>query len=209
MLVRDVEKKKNLAQNAMLGFGNIYRTLDASAVAVFLSDLEPHKRLDRIIHLEKKSKARNENYIATLPIAASFLLGEGNAATFFKQVATDAMSTIKPVPTIEPVQTWSTKNAALMAQTFVYAATSHGLSTCMMEGFDARRTRRILRIPDRYGIPLMVVMGYEYDGDDEQDEMIETPRLEKDEVFFGDTFGEKLCLDDDDNASNNVDREAV
>ena len=50
----------------MLGPGNMYRTIDSSAIAVFLSDLEPQKRLDRIMELEKESGVRTKQYLATL-----------------------------------------------------------------------------------------------------------------------------------------------
>jgi len=196
MLVRSHEIKSSLAQNAMLGFGNIQRVHDSAAVAVFLSDLEPHKRLDRIVELEKDSGARNENYLASLPIAATFLMGEGHMSTWFKKTATNALSAMQPMPTIDSVESWSYKNTAIMAQTLVLAAVSHGLGTCMMEGYDVRRTRQILRIPDRYAVPLMVVMGYEYDEGREGaiHEVKKTPRLKKQEVMFGDVFGEALDL---------------
>ena len=91
------------------------------------------------------------------------------------------------MPEIDPVQSWSYKNTGLVAQTFVYAAESHGLATTMMEGFDPRRTREILRIPDRYAVPLMVATGYEYE--EEQTQGM-TPRLDLSEIVFSDTFGE-------------------
>jgi hypothetical protein len=96
------------------------------------------------------------------------------------------------------------------------AATAHGLSTCMMEGYDARRAMEILRVPPgRYGLPIMVATGYGYDGtatpashaddlggeDDAEEEegdsddkrrTTRTPRLGMNELFFGDTFGEPL-----------------
>lgn len=40
------------------------------------------------------------------------------------------------------------------------AATSHGLATCPMEGFDMRRMRKALRIPLRYSVPIVVCIGY-------------------------------------------------
>merc|ERR1740139_1033112 len=63
LLLRNPTLKHNLAQNAMLGFGNIQRTHDSAAVAVFLSDLTPHKRLDRILELETNHGARTGNYL--------------------------------------------------------------------------------------------------------------------------------------------------
>ncbi len=192
ILLQNQEIKEELGRTAMLGPGNVYRTIDSSAIAVFLSDLQPHKRLNRIIELEKQSNARTKEYIATLPIAATFLTGEGKVATMMKQFATNIMSPIQPMPTIDNVQAWSYKNTSLMAQTFVLAATSHGLSTCLMEGYDSRRVKEVLRIPDRYDVPLMCGVGYEYEGDQDKMQTIRTPRLPMEEVFFSDLFGKEL-----------------
>ncbi len=201
ILLQNQTIKEELGETAMLGPGNIYRTIDSSAIAVFLSDLQPHKRLNRIIELEKQSNARTKEYIATLPIAATFLTGEGTVATMMKQFATNIMSPIQPMPTIDNVQAWSYKNTSLMAQTFVLAATSHGLSTCLMEGFDSRRVKEVLRIPDRYDVPLMCGVGYEYqESNEDKMQTIRTPRLPMDEVFFSDMFGKKLEIDQADEA---------
>jgi nitroreductase len=167
-------------------------------MAVFLADFEPHKRLPRIIELEKEGGMRTKQYMASLPIASTFLMGEGKVATLMKQVATHMMSPIKPVPSIDSVKLWSYKNTSLAAQTFVLAATSQGLATCFMEGYDDRRVKELLRIPDRYGVPLMCCIGYEYQDEDESSTSSngakKAPRLGLDEVFFGDTFGSELKL---------------
>jgi nitroreductase len=187
-MVQNQALKEQLSQDAMLGPGNQFRTTDASAVAVFLSDLEPRKRIDRIYQLEKDY--RHPNYLATLPLVPSFLIGEGHAATWIKGVATSLLSEMQPMPMVEPVQAWGYKNVSLLAQTFVYAAESHDLATCMMEGFDGRRVQEVLRIPDRYAIPLIVATGYEYEDPETFKE--NTPRLDLSEVVFGETFGEAL-----------------
>jgi len=211
----------------MLGFGNQYRTNDASAIAVFCADLEPSKRIDRIFQMERESGMRPDGYLAVLRVASSFLTGESTTSsitgggggggssthlsTFLKRTFTNALSPVQPMPTMEHVESWSYKNAGIMAQMYTMAATAHGLSTCMMEGFDARRAKEILRIPDRYGIPLMVATGYDYgaapvvhadltdddnllEGSNELDTLQpqRTPRLEMNELFYGDTFGEPL-----------------
>jgi len=200
IVVRDQQIKKKLAQTTMLGPGNVYRTIDSSAVAVFLSDLEPHKRLPRIIELEKESNMRTKQYMVNLPIASTFLMGEGTVATWMKQAATHIMSPIQPMPSIDSVQSWSFKNTSLAAQTFVLSATSHGLATCLMEGYDDRRVKEVLRIPDRYGVPMVCCLGYEYKGDedgfdgDSEMRKKKAPRLKPNEVFFGDTFGGTLDL---------------
>jgi nitroreductase len=189
VLVQSQEIKDRLSKDAMLGPGNQFRTRDASAVAVFLSDLEVNKRINRISQLEKGH--RNPNYLSSLPMTASFLTGEGHAATFLKGIATDLLSEVQPMPIVEPIQAWNYKNASLLAQTFVLAAESHDLASCMMEGFDGRRVREILRVPDRYAIPLIVGIGYEYE---DPSTFQKSPRLSIEELVFSDTFASPLTL---------------
>jgi nitroreductase len=184
--------KNKLSREAMLGPGNQFRTRDACALAIFLADLEPSKRIDRIYELEKDH--RNPNYLNTLPMVSSFLIGEGHAATLIKGIATSMLSEVQPMPVVETVQAWGYKNASLLAQTFVYAAESEDLATCIMEGFDGRRVQEILRVPDRYAVPLAVAIGYEYE---DPETFEETPRLDISETVFGETFGSPLELEDD------------
>ena len=63
-------------------------------------------------------------------------------------------------------------------------------TACPAAAGDARRCKEILRIPDRYAIPMIVATGFEYDNGDEtaSDEAV-TPRLALDEVVFSDSFG--------------------
>jgi len=241
ILLRSQQLKSTLSKHAMLGFGNQYRTNDASGIAVFISDLQPSKRIDRIYDMERQSGIREDGYLTVLRVAASFLTGESSTATsttsslssdrgennssssstylssFLKQTFTHALSPIQSMPTMENVESWSYKNAGIMAQQYTMCATAHGLSTCMMEGYDARRVKEILRIPDRYGVPLMVATGYDYgtiaddvvhadiiDDDDSDGDRLDkrTPRLEMNELFFGDTFGQPLDLLLDSNEKN-------
>jgi len=108
-----------------------------------------------------------------------------------KQLSTDFVSDWlpdRPMPVVEPIQVWSYKNAALAVQSYVLAATSHGLGTCVMEGYDARRAKEVLQIPDRYGIPMMVATGYEHETEKDPEAPV-TPRLPVNEVVFEDSFG--------------------
>lgn len=204
--------KDELSAEAMLGIGNQYRVSDSSVVAVFLSDLEPTKRINRIYELEKGH--RNANYRASFPLSTSFLIGEGHVASWMKDAATTWLSAVQPMPVIEPVQAWAYKNTGMLAQTFVYSAESHNIATAMMEGFDARRAKEILQIPDRYAIPIMVAAGYEYEGDEDNfaDEE-RTLRLGVSEIVFDDSFGQPWKpvqlnhnnnYDDDKDSYNNI-----
>ena len=206
----------------MLGFGNQQRVKDAAAVAVFCADLEPRKRVDRVYQSEVEAGARTDGYLAVMRVASAFLTGDGattadgstHLSLLAKRTVARALSPVQAMPTMEAVESWSYKNAGIAAQTYALAAGAHGLATCMMEGFDARRAREILRVPDRYGLPLMVATGYDRGAPpvvhadmDDGDELLaggdgvppKTPRLDMEELFFGDTFGGSLDLlfDDD------------
>ena len=43
-----------------------------------------------------------------------------------------------PAPTVCSAEAWAIKNTMLAAENYLLAATSHGLSSCPMEGFDGR-----------------------------------------------------------------------
>lgn len=179
----------------MLGKGNQGRVKDCSTVAVFLSDLQADKRINRIQQLENGK--RHPTYVAMMPITSAFLLGQGHAATLLKQITTDLASNLQPMPGIDPILAWSYKNTALAVQSYVFAAQSHELATCIMEGFDPRRVADILDIPHRYGIPMMVATGYEREDMKGQ----ATPRLDVSEIVFGESFGVPYG---DDNDKTNV-----
>jgi nitroreductase len=179
--------KDKVATEAMLGPGNQFRSQQCSALAVFLSDLEAGKRIQRILELETDWGKRTPAYMSMLPLTTSYLLGEGHAATLLKQLAGSILSASKPMPQQEPIQSWCYKNTSLVAQSYVLAAESHDLGTSMMEGMDTRRLKEILRIPDRYAIPLVIATGYDYEN--ETDESTLTPRLPLEELVFQDSFG--------------------
>jgi nitroreductase len=178
---------KDKVTEAMLGPGNQFRTQQCSALAVFLSDLEAGKRIQRIHQLETDWGKRPPAYMAMMPLTTSYLLGEGHAATLLKQLAGSFLSEIQPMPQQEPIQSWCYKNTALAAQSYVLAAESHDLGTSMMEGMDTRRLKEVLRIPDRYAIPIVIATGYDYEN--ETDESTLTPRLPLEELVFQDSFG--------------------
>ena len=194
-MVQDQEMKERFADEVMLGAGNKYRVRDCSALAVFLADLEAGKRIQRIYQLEQTWGKRHRSYSAMMPLYSSFLIGEGHAATFAKNVASGILSQWKPMPVIESAQAWSYKNTSLFIQSYLFAATSHDLATSPMEGFDARRAMEVLRIPDRYSIPMVVATGYDYEQDTEQ---TRTPRLPLEEFVFRDSFGNPFTSGIDD-----------
>lgn len=51
------------------------------------------------------------------------------------------------------------KSAALAAQTFMLSMAAEGYDTCPMEGFDSKRMKRLLNLPRRAGINMIISCG--------------------------------------------------
>jgi nitroreductase len=59
---------------------------------------------------------------------------------------------------------FATKNAGFFAMALMYAATSLGLETHPMDGFDHEGVRKAFNIPDNFWIPLLLAVGYKKPG---------------------------------------------
>ena len=55
---------------------------------------------------------------------------------------------------------FAAKNAGFFAMSLMYAATSLGLDTHPMDGFDHEAVRKEFNIPDNFWIPLLLAVGY-------------------------------------------------
>ena len=51
------------------------------------------------------------------------------------------------------------KSCALAAQTFMLAMAEKGYDTCPMEGFDSRRAKRLLKLPNSAKINMIISCG--------------------------------------------------
>ena len=58
------------------------------------------------------------------------------------------------------VRHWTARSALYAAQTFLLAASAYGLDTCPMEGFNAPRMAKALRLPRDLVIPLLIAIGH-------------------------------------------------
>jgi len=71
----------------------------------------------------------------------------------------------RPVPrgphTLRDLQEVALKSSALAAENFVLAMTAQGYSTCMMEGFDEARVKRLLRLSRSARVTMVIGMGRE------------------------------------------------
>jgi len=192
LLLRSQLSRQTLS-HCMLGPANQDRAKSASLLAIFLSDLHLNSRIDRISQLEKLSKVRSPRYLANLPIMVNHLIDQSLITTCIKNIISKSLSPLKSMSITEPIQAWSYKNTSLLVSTFVYAATSHELQTCIMEGFDAKRIKEKLLIPNRYAVPCVVAVGYGVEEESASNcqsiKIKRTPRLDKKEVFWAETFG--------------------
>jgi hypothetical protein len=74
----------------------------------------------------------------------------------------DITSSLKPTSEIPCyLDIWAAKNTSFAAQNYMLAATSFGLATSPMEGFDERKLCQLLNIPqNNYCVPLIISTGY-------------------------------------------------
>jgi nitroreductase len=151
-------------------------------------------------------------YVKSIQPKIKFMLGRGWISKQIRTAATHLLSPLQPTPVIPNLETWAVKNTALAAHQLILAATSLGLATAPMEGFDERRLCYQLNIPiEDYSIPLVVSIGYslkagednintnEFDNTDNTDlSNIVFPkkaRFKIEDVCYSNTFGKKLSFD--------------
>jgi|GEM_PF-57506 len=86
--------------------------------------------------------------------------GPLNSFALVKKAAIAAGGLIAPVPrgpyTTAEVQLWAAKSTALACENLVLALRAHGYDSCMMEGFDELRVRKLLKLGNE-SLPIMVV----------------------------------------------------
>ena len=135
---------------------------------------------------EAVARGKDARQVEDLELAVGYYATHGKLASLVKGVAANALSPVAPAPQPEGRKAWAYKSAMLAAQTYLLAATAHGLATAPMEGFDAARLRAYLDVPARYALPLVVATGY---APAESPEPPPSPRLDVSDLFFEDRFG--------------------
>ncbi|CAM9593041.1 unnamed protein product [Ectocarpus fasciculatus] len=191
IVVTSDEAKQKLSK-AMLG-PNRERVLAAGATVVFASDLNSMKNVRKLTTMLAE-EGWPEGFIKKVPLYLSVFSTGHNRLLRLPLTAAKKLSFAvvrrlgKGMPTVSGAETWAFKNTMLAVQELLLAATSHGLATCPMEGFDMRRLRKALRIPLRYSVPIVVSIGYP---SDERRE-IKTLRFPPEEVLHREEFGTPL-----------------
>ena len=222
LLVQSPEQKKALARYC-IGH-NAHRVRDSDCTAIFLADRETARTLNAYRSFVIANNAKwNDRTWGLLKIQALITLFSsgyplprflGVPISFAVRLAVSCVSVLTfrkvLVPTLSSAETWSTKNAMLVAMAYMLACTSRGLTTCPMEGFNAGGIRKALQIPRRYSIPIIVSTGRAYvrpeaiaaTATDTSDDMgmthgspaegskNSTPRYDVHDCVYQDTFGD-------------------
>jgi nitroreductase len=142
---------------------------EAPAMIVLVADgsVVEHQ-FEEILAMEKQAGAVNDRYEQLLRKYVPLAFGRGPAGLGWlaKAVGAPVMGMVTPTPSIPAVfkRYWLTKQSMLCAMVLMLAATSAGLATVPMEGFDERRVKRVLGIPRGYMVPLVLPIGYPGDG---------------------------------------------
>lgn len=108
------------------------------------------------------------SYVSSLPAKITLLLGKGMISNRLRALGSHLLSPLKPAPVIRPTnEAWGVKNASYVAMQLMLAATSLGLRTLPMEGFDERRLSAALKIPmEDYCVPVVICLGHSADPND-------------------------------------------
>ncbi len=100
-------------------------------------------------------------------IPAMYRWGFLNCIGYTKWIGLTVAGLFRPVPrgpnTRRDIQEVSIKSAALAAENFVLAITAQGYATCMMEGFDEWRVKRILGLCRTDRVVMVIAVGEEAD----------------------------------------------
>ncbi|PCK07073.1 MAG: nitroreductase family protein [Alteromonadaceae bacterium] len=99
-----------------------------------------------------------QRYYQLIPY--SYAPGPLNSFAMMKKAAISVGGLVAPVPrgpfTRNEVELWATKSTALACENLVLAFCAHGFDSCMMEGFDEVRVRKLLKLTDNM-LPIMVI----------------------------------------------------
>lgn len=102
-------------------------------------------------------------YKKLIPITYSW--GLFNCLAPFKWLVATVVGLFRPITrgpyTRRDIQEVAIKSAALAAENFVLAMTAQGFQTCMMEGFDERRVKKLLKMKWNERVVMVIGCGEE------------------------------------------------
>jgi nitroreductase len=164
VVVADPSLKPDLCR-ACMGQRQI---LEAPVTVVFTGDRDAAERnLEPMIAAERAVGALDDGYERVLRKYVQLGFGRGplGLGWLWKAVLAPLAALGAPVPSIPAIHKryWLAKQVSLSVMVFMLAAHAAGLATVPMEGFDEGRVRKLLGIPRRHIVPIVVPVGYARD----------------------------------------------
>lgn len=97
-----------------------------------------------------------------------FTVGWFNIFTPFKWLFNTVAGIFKVVPrgpiSSFGINTWAVKSCALACENLMLAFKAHGFDTCPMEGFDAKRIKSAVNLPNKAEVVMIIAAGRRADG---------------------------------------------
>lgn len=154
-------------QEAALGQAQVG---EAPATVIFVADPDSWRlHLEEVLAMGKAEGAVSPKYERQLrrTVPPAFALGPLGLLGLARGLFLPLRRLFTPTPTLpvsrSGLKAYAVKQTMLAAQTFMLAAAASDLDTCPMEGFDEVRIKRLLGIPRRMTIPVIVPVGYAAD----------------------------------------------
>lgn len=96
-------------------------------------------------------------------IALAFQRGPLGLLGPVKGLVGAGLSYSRPTPRIPAYRPreWAIAQSMLAASHLLLSATARGVASCPMQGFDERRVKRLLGIPRRFVVPVIVALGHQ------------------------------------------------
>lgn len=160
VLAEDARFRERISA-CMSGGANSERVRAAPLAAVFFADLDALSDVDALAAREFAAGSRSSAYLRGLRANAA-LFASSRAATVGTFAA--GARALTGVGSGCDGLAWATKGTSLALMSFMLAATSRGLATYAMEGFDARTLGSVVNLERGRFAPICVVaVGYEAD----------------------------------------------
>jgi len=149
---------------------NQVQIIEAPAVVVLTGDrcvVDNH--FHSTLSADKAAGAIDDRYETVLRsiVPLAFDRGPMGVGWLWKATLLPVVRLFRPIPSLPAVHArfWATKQVMLAAMNLMLAASSAGLATLPMEGFDEGRVRRVLGIPRSQVVPVVIALGYAVEGE--------------------------------------------
>lgn len=138
---------------------------DAPVSVVFAGDMEPEKNAPAVLEMGLECGYYHPLYGATFLRHVYYLLHGGSLGSLAcaKSVISSLYSHCTGVPVLSVptnMQAYAWKQTMIPATTFLYLATSAGFDTSVIEGFDEAEVRRLVGLPSRFTVPVIISVGH-------------------------------------------------